>query len=166
MLEQLPLHFNELLDTADVLLESNGGHPTDATLRRAQSTIYYAYFHALAECCSDMLIGKYGDPGTSSRAWLQTYRALEHGTANNRCGNNDVLQRFPADIAAFATNFRGLQIKRHTADYNPYPTQAISLYDVKVDYTSAKTAITNFLTSFEKDKRAFSAYVLINIRRE
>jgi hypothetical protein len=165
-LEQLPLRFTDLLGTADVLLKSNGGAPTDATLRRAQSTIYYAYFHALAECCSDMLIGAFNDPTTSKPAWLQTYRALEHGIANKRCSNNDVLQKFAPEISAFATAFTSLQIKRHTADYNPYPSQPVSAYDVTVDYTSAAKIITDFLNSSIKDKTAFCAYVLINIRKE
>jgi len=160
------LRFTDLLDTVDVLLKSNGGAPTDATLRRAQSTIYYAYFHALAECCSDMLIGRLDSPNTSKEAWLRTYRVLDHGTTKTRCKSPEVLQKFPGAISDFATAFSQLQIKRHVADYNPHPSQPAALYDVTLDFESADKKINDFLNSPEKDKTAFCAHVLFNTRKE
>ena len=35
----------------------NAGRPSQADLRRAVSTTYYALFHALAQCCANTLIG-------------------------------------------------------------------------------------------------------------
>ena len=72
---------NDLLAAARQLAGTSGGPPpSQASLRRAVSTTYYALFHCMAENCADMLVGGPGS-GRSRPAWHQAYRALEHGRA-------------------------------------------------------------------------------------
>ncbi len=64
------------------LTELDPRRPTQANLRRAVSTAYYAVFHSLAQTAADMLIGR-----KRTSDWHQVYRALEHGNAKNACLN-------------------------------------------------------------------------------
>jgi hypothetical protein len=97
------------------------GKPKQIFLRRAYSTLYYAMFHSLANCCANQLIGRRG-ANTSKHAWLQVYRSLDHGHARKQCENKGTLRKFPNGIADFGTMFVAMQIKRHRADYDPYET--------------------------------------------
>ena len=65
----------------------NRGRPRQAELRRAVSAAYYALFHALAHCCANRLAGS----GRDEAAWIQTYRALEHGHARNQCNDQSAM---------------------------------------------------------------------------
>ena len=47
----------DLIDAARTLAESGRGRPTQARLRRAVSTGYYALFHTLAASAANLLIG-------------------------------------------------------------------------------------------------------------
>ena len=72
----------DLIATARGLAEGDPRRPSQANLRRAVSTAYYAMFHCLAGTAADLLIG-----GSRSEAWHQVYRALEHGSAKGACRN-------------------------------------------------------------------------------
>ena len=87
--------------------------PTQANLRRAVSTAYYAVFHSLAHTAAGLLIGR-----KSSAAWHQVHRALEHGNAKSACQNKQSMQRFPHEIKEFADAFVDLQGARYQADYS------------------------------------------------
>ena len=65
-----------LLTTARKLARANPRKPSQADLKRAISTAYYAVFHVLAKQCADAFAGS--GPGRSDKAWNQVYRALEH----------------------------------------------------------------------------------------
>ena len=109
---------NDLLAAARELAGQSGAPPpSQASLRRSVSTTYYALFHCMAQNCADMLVGEPGS-GQSRPAWRQAYRALQHGTAKQRCGQ-DLIDRFPAEIQEFAKRFAVMQGKRETADYDP-----------------------------------------------
>ena len=135
--------------------------PHHTHLRRATSAAYYAMFHCLAESCADLIAGEY-PRDVSRRAWVQVYRALEHGVVKNRAGNQRIFSRFSPDIKDFASIFVRLQDKRNDADYNPFAT--FSDGDVEVDIDDAETAINNFERISDRERRNFAIYILISIR--
>jgi len=105
-----------------------------------------------------------GGPGSvrSSPAWLQVYRALEHGVAKNACANATKIALFPKEIQDFANTFVSMQKKRHDADYNPYAVFLKS--SVLVDIKAAAKAIEDFKVVSIKDRRAFATYVIFRER--
>ena len=152
---------NDLLAAARLLAGSPGGPPpTQASLRRAVSTTYYALFHCMAENCADMLVGQPGS-GRSDPAWCQAYRALQHGTAKQRSGQG-LIYRFPIEIQDFAKQFALMQGRREAADYNPTGTFEKSAVIEDIDLTSE--VIAQFRRASERDRRAFAVYVLLNLR--
>ena len=152
-----------LLDIADDLARGSGrlGRPRQADLARAVSTAYYAVFHALANCCADRLAGASPSSG-SRRAWRQTYTALEHRFARNRCENRDVIRRFPEDIQAFAASFALLQRQREVADYEPNADH--SRHRVEDLAEEARQAVQLLESADARDRRAFALYVLLRLR--
>ena len=153
----------DLIETAKDLLETAGdGNPMDSNLRRAVSTMYYALFHCLAECCADLIAG----PEIAEhrrRAWRQTYRALEHSTVRRRCEHKAMMQRFPNEIQAFAALFIEMQAKRHNADYDP--DSAFLKSDVIADISKVEIAMKDFNDADELDRHSFAIYVLLNTLR-
>ena len=151
----------DLLAAARALAAAQGGlPPSQASLRRAVSTTYYALFHCMAENCADMLVGEPGG-GRSEPAWRQAYRALQHGTAKQRCRQN-LMARFPTKIQDFADLFAAMQDKRETADYNPAGSFEQSAVVEDIDLSAE--VITQFRQAPERDRRAFAVYVLLNLR--
>ena len=151
----------DLLETARDLAGASGGPPpSQASLRRAVSTTYYALFHCMAENCADMLVGEPGS-GRSQPAWLQAYRALEHGRAKQRAGQDSIYE-FPGEIQEFAKRFADMQDKRQTADYDPSASFTKSV--VIGDIDDAADAIAQLRQAPERDRRAFAAYVLMPLR--
>ena len=74
------------------------GRPPQIELRRAVSSTYYALFHCLAATGAETLVGRAG----AAPAKRQTYRALQHGTAKQRCRKTAVMNQVPPEIQAFA----------------------------------------------------------------
>ena len=119
---------SELLDVARSLIAPTVGLPTDAALRRAISTAYYAVFHAVLRSGADRFFGdaSRGEPGYSL-----IYRAYDHGRMRRAC--EDVARpslgpqqriffgrhAFDLSLRDFATLFVQLQLSRHQADYDP-----------------------------------------------
>lgn len=154
---------SDLLDTAHILLSSRGDKPTDASLRRAVSSAYYALFHCLSRECADLLIGN-GGSDRSDAAWRQVYRALEHGTAKTKCRKQEMIKKFPDEVQGFARTFAALQEKRHSADYDPFARFTESV--VNIDVAAAEAAIAMFKSAPAKHRRAFCAYVLLKDRND
>lgn len=146
----------DLIASANSLVATNKGKPSQVSLRRATSSAYYAMFHCLARNCADTLIGGAGSV-RSKPAWRQIYRALEHGPVKTRC-KEKLVSKFPQAIEDFANLFVAMQEKRHNADYDPYIKLTKS--EVKLDISTAELAISDFGLVPIKDRRAFSAYVL------
>lgn len=150
----------DLIESANILVKSCRGKPSQISLRRATSSAYYAVFHCLARNCADLLVG-----GTnavrSKHAWRQTYRALEHGFAKSAC-KDGLISKFPKAIEDFANSFVMLQEKRHLADYDP--TIRLAKSEVMADIATAKEAIIAFQNEPAKDRRAFAAHVLFKKR--
>ena len=153
----------ELISAARQLAsgQSSPGQPTDAELRRAVSTTYYALFHALASCCADLLAG--ADLALGGHRlhalWIQTYRKLDHGVAKRRCKKN-FMGTFPTAIQDFANQFANMQEHRHDADYNPDASFALGQVLKLIDET--ETRITDFQNVSEDDRRAFACYVMFD----
>ena len=149
---------HDLMEVARALAESGHAPPTQARLRRAVSTTYYAMFHCLAASAADLFIGTERNP-----AWHRTYRALEHGRARSACRQAQTMPEFPAGVRHFADAFVELQVARQEADY-ALDTAAYRKSDV-LDYIgSAERAISPFEQAAVEARRAFAAHVLFRQR--
>ena len=147
----------DLMETARGLTELSPRRPSQANLRRAVSTAYYALFHCLAACAANSLIGR-----TRDAAWHQTYRALEHGKARTACENKLALAAFPLEVRGFADAFATLQKARQQADY------ALDVRYGKADVCAAIDRVEDAIAAFEqvdaRHRRAFAAHVLFKRR--
>ena len=143
-----------LMETARALME----RPTQARLRRAVSTVYYAMFHTLAVTAADLLMGTARSP-----AWHRVYRALEHGQAKKACQRGRAMGEFPADIREFARAFVVLQTERQKADY-ALDTKVYETTDVLASIVSAEWAIDGFARVDVESRRNFVAHVLFRQR--
>ena len=154
---------HDLLETAKALHQAvrSRGRPKQAYLHRAVSTAYYAVFHALCRMCADSLIGS-THAARRQPAWLQTYRALEHGYCKNQCKNGLIKDAFPQEVRHFCEAFLLLQEKRHLADYDP--TMHFALSEVQEDIALAERAIRNLQSLRPEDKKAFAIWVLLKQR--
>ena len=154
----------DLIIAARLLAEQpRRGRPPEANLRRAISTAYYALFHCLAENCADMMVG---GPGSrrDTDAWLQMYRALDHGTARRRCRDTGSIARFHTAIRNFADKFVEMQGLRHQSDYNP-EAQVPARAQVIQYINDAESAIRRFPNAPIIERRAFAVHVLMDARR-
>lgn len=142
-------------------MKSGSGKPSQAQLRRAVSSAYYALFHVLCGNCADLLVG----PSKSNRsrgAWRQAYRAVEHKFSRQACTNKKFVLLFPDEIQDFANTFVMMQIKRHEADYDPYFRTTKS--EVASDIAIARQVIATFGSASKKDRRAFATFVVLKQR--
>jgi hypothetical protein len=108
---------DDLLKQAFHLLNKEPKTPTQASLRRAVSTAYYALFHLLIQDAS----------ANWSRRDTRDYlaRAFEHGAmkaastrAENATYDPSVSPQVVAKLRSVAKAFRELQFQRHLADYS------------------------------------------------
>ena len=156
---------NDLVAIARLLaggaISGSRGRPRQTELRRAISATYYAMFHTLASCCANSLAG-YTLAKGSRRAWLQAYRALQHGDARQRCERTATIARFPIEVREFAQQFVQMQIQRHSADYDP--TARFLRIDVVNHIEETENIISQFNSTARPDQRAFAIYVLLQSR--
>jgi uncharacterized protein (UPF0332 family) len=138
-----------MLDSAELLalarrLSVGNGHsqPTDAELRRAVSTAYYALFHKVVGTAAERFMGP-GQQNTAGFALL--YRGFDHREMKTFCEALQVstlkdkykyhLRRsaISQDMRDFASVLPPLQDARHLADYDPaaqfLPAEVSSLVD-------------------------------------
>ena len=147
----------DLIETARGEMELGSRRPTQASLRRATSTAYYALFHCLASSAANLLIGRIRSP-----AWHRVHRALEHGRARSACHHEQV-KGFPTEIRNFAKTFLTLQRARQQADY-ALDSSTFYKSDVLVDIASAESAIEQFQQVDVDARREFAAQVLFRER--
>ncbi|MBL6761933.1 MAG: hypothetical protein ISQ19_04470 [PS1 clade bacterium] len=126
---------DDFLRLAEQLVRSNSSSksPPQIDLRRAVSSAYYAVFHEFCLLFAEQFVC---DGKKLTRAWLQTYRSLEHQQLKKRLleirqfsklKDKQKKQResknadlnFPPALADLADIFAKLQDSRHEADYNP-----------------------------------------------
>ena len=151
----------DLIEAARVLTDSGPGRPTQARLRRAVSTAYYAMFHCLAAAAADLFIGRQRTP-----AWHRVYRALDHGRARNACLEGQTIREYPAEIRKFAEEseeFVTLQKARQQADY-ALDAKACQKSEVLGYIASAELAIDQFERVVAGARRGFAAHVLFRQR--
>ena len=148
----------DLIETARRLAQPGAAQPTQADLRRAVSTAYYALFHCLATAAADLLTGSSRGP-----EWHQVYRALEHGKAKRACRQQEAMQAFPMEIRSFAKAFVELQGARHEADY-ALEGQYLKP-DVLAIITRAEEVIGRFEQADVRHRRSFAVHVLFKRRQ-
>ena len=135
-----------------------GGVPSDAEIRRAVSTAYYALFHHLCASFSEVVIHP---PGAEfDRARLQAYRYLDHGPAKIRCIEvRSTGRNFPPGIVQFAIAFIELQEKRLEADYDPAARFEAAIVSNLID--NAERAITAHDSESPENRRAFAIFTAL-----
>ena len=149
----------DLMETARRLAESGATQPTQADLRRAVSTAYYALFHCLAAAAADLLTGA----GPGSPEWHQVYRALEHGKARGACQQHGALRAFPVAIRRFAEAFVELQKARQQADYAHEGQYSKLRVLAMID--AVEDAIVQFEQADARHRRSFAVHVLFKRRQ-
>lgn len=151
----------DLLIQADHLANLSPKRPKQANLRRSVSSAYYAVFHALCFSNANSLAGK--GANKLSGAWLQTYRAVDHGKAKKLC--KDAGRRgFPVEITDFAAAFISLQEHRHRADYNPETSAHYTKKEVSGLVSVARSAVTAIENASLSDRKAFAIHLLLQYR--
>ena len=148
----------DLIEAARVLAESGTGRPTQARLRRAVSTAYYAMFHCLAAAAADLFIGRQRTP-----AWHRVYRALDHSRARNACREVQTMPDYPVEVRYFADTFVALQKERQRADY-ALDTEAYQKSEVLRYIASAERAIRQLERVGVQARRGFAAQALFRQR--
>lgn len=146
-----------LLSTCRRLVKPHAKRPSQANLRRAISTAYYAVFHALAKMCADRLVGSTKST-RPNKAWVEVYRGLVHGECVSACENARNIN-FPQEIKDFSDAFVQLQRAREVCDYDPMvrPTKKQALMYVSL----AEQTIAALNSASNKDQCAFATWVLI-----
>ena len=160
------MDYADLLRTAMLLANyvdpsDPDGLPSEANLRRAVSTAYYAAFHALCQSCADTLVGPYSADSTREH-WVTAYRTLEHRQVRNRFNNREHMAGFPEQVRHFARRFADLQDLRHHADYDPEATFADD--EVLQLLTDTRVAIEGFNAAPERDRRLLAVYLIATLR--
>lgn len=139
--------------------QSETSPPSDADLRRAVSTAYYAMFHTLAASNADLIAGE-PQSDISAYAWERVYRRLDHGRAQNNL--RMVLSQLSPNGESFARTFIDLQGLRQQADYDPNfsitGTRTLNLIEL------AETAISSFAQLSEEERRFIAAQSLFDRR--
>jgi hypothetical protein len=146
---------NELLDIVDDVL---AGPMSDASMKRALSTLYYAMFHFLAKSNADMLAGQ----AVGRSFWTMVYRSLDHGKARDRCGAAVSNNQFSVNITDFARMFQTMQQRRHLADYNP--DWLTTTAQVNSDRNDVRDRIARFGAVQQEERREFAIHLLFGRR--
>ena len=130
----------DLLQQAEHLATYEGVSPSQASLRRAVSTAYYALFHLLIEDAALRWSG-------SSEAQTGMERGFQHGSMKNTSikfgkrnwrdwhGNERAI---PVVIRNIANAFVDLQEERHTADYDNHEQWTVT--EVEATLNTARSA--------------------------
>ena len=133
--------------------------PSQAAIRRAISTAYYAAFHFLTASNADTLAGS-GAGQLSTAAWTRVYRGLDHGYARAQLLQNRSLLSTHSRI--FADIFCQLQDERVQADYNPGVRFTAESARVWLDKVEA--AANDLLQTTQEERAAMAILTLIRTR--
>lgn len=143
---------DHLLDQAERLTASIGrGAPRQVDLRRAISSAYYVLFHAVCIAAADHVVGR---AKQSESPYALVYRSIDHRALRRLC-EDLVKPTLPAKYARyvpggfpllgigfFSFAVVDLQIKRHSADYDPMIR--LSVLDARMAIRTARRALTLF----------------------
>ncbi len=134
----------DLLRQANHLAKYQGANPTQADLRRAVSTAYYALFHLLIDDPAQRWNG-------TSAAVTGLERAFNHGQMKNSSLRfdapqwldwHDAIQIIPPALRSVAGAFVELQNARHAADYNTHRKWAVT--DIQETLNTAAAAFRDW----------------------
>jgi hypothetical protein len=150
---------NELLAVARLLIDETSGPASDAQLRRAVSTAYYAVFHKILREAADRFVG----PDHSSKAaYRLVYRNFDHSRVREICLKLNVSalsapmrldlgrDTVSLEMRDFASSFPFLQFARHRADYDP--GYVIATPDAANHIAAAQTAMAAFDQTAEAER--------------
>ncbi len=162
----------DLLATARLLLSAGAANPpSEAQLRRAVSTAYYAVFHKVVQAGAGRLMGS-GSQGTAGYGLI--YRSFNHGRMKSVCESLNVtrlsktLQQqlgrtaVSPEMRSFAVAFTTLQEARHFADYDP--SIRFILSDATGFVEEAEAAMATFDAITPGEKADILALMLANPR--
>ncbi len=156
----------DLLQQADHLAAYEGVNPSQASLRRAVSTAYYALFHLLIEEAGQRWSG-------SSEARTGMERAFQHGPMKNTSMQfrkktwedwHSNQRAVPLAIQKIASAFVNLQEERHAADYDNHENWTAT--DVEATLEIARSAFRHW-SSIRTDPMAgnYLLAMLLNKQR-
>lgn len=163
---------SDLLAVARLLLSAGTVQPpSEAQLRRAVSTAYYALFHKVLRAGAERFMGA----GTQrSAGYSLLYRGFNHGRMKAVCDSLDVatlsknlqqqLRRTSVSQEArnFVSAFASLQEARHLADYDPLTLFVLSDTADLVD--AAEAAMAAFDQIAPEEKADLLALMLVSPR--
>jgi hypothetical protein len=161
-----------LLAVARLLLSAEPATPnSDAHLRRAVSTAYYALFHKVLRSGAERFMG----PGAQQTpGYGLLYRSYNHGrmksiyeTLNVPVLSKTLQQQLGRSAVSearrdFAGLFAALQAQRHVADYDP--SAVFEFADSKDLVETAEVAISAFDRTLPDKKADVLALMLANAR--
>ena len=150
----------ELIGTCHKLVSQSASQPlSQADMRRAISTAYYALFHTLAASNAELIAGQ-PQSSISSYAWERVYRRLDHGRAQNNL--RGVLGQLSPSGENFARTFIDLQDRRQEADYDP--NAPITRSRTVNIIARADTAIRDFAQLTQEERRLLAAQSMFDRR--
>jgi uncharacterized protein (UPF0332 family) len=144
---------------------------TEAELRRAVSTAYYALFHTVLKTAADRLVG---DTQQATGAYSLVYRGFDHLHMKKGCEElrkpnlsgsvQKALKRstVSSDTREFATAFIDLQVNRHFADYDP--TEPFTQIDVQSQVDATENAMQKFASIAVDEQLDILAFLLVKTR--
>lgn len=163
--------FEWLSLSRQLLSNSALGELTDARLRRAVSTAYYAVFHMVLGAADLRFMG----PGLETSAGYGIlYRSFDHHHIRTVCdalyvsslkGRYKIILRRDAvsqDIRDFARACPALQAARDRADYDPTATFVTA--DVATLVDEAETAMVAFSRATAEEQADVLALMMVRIR--
>lgn len=162
----------DLLAVARLLLSASVlNPPSEAQLRRAVSTAYYAVFHKVVRAGAERLMGS-GSQNTAGYGLI--YRSFNHGRMKSICEALNVarlsktLQQqlgrtvVSPEMRGFAAAFATLQEARHLADYDP--SIRLILSDATDFVEAAEAAMATFDAIAPSEQADVLALMLANPR--
>ncbi len=147
------------IETARALVPDARGRPRQTDLRRAASTIYYAAFHRLAQCCADRLVGT--GPAQQTWEWTRVYRSLDHARCAKVCSSSEA-RRLSPKVRRLTSLMPDLMGRRHAADYDP--GVSFTKQGVQRDIEVIEAAMDSFDSTPREDQRALAVLLLFRKR--
>lgn len=162
----------DLLVTARRILGAAKRKPSQADLRRAISTAYYAAFCALARLCADEIVGS-SPAKRLTPEWARVYRALNHGKSEGSLDELDPKRRAKAKqgqassidrrIEDFCETLEKMRVRRNLADYDPGPLQ-LRRADVGLLIAEVQVVVDGLRMAPDEQKRALAFACIVSKR--
>lgn len=160
-----PIAWTDLIDSGRLLFEPvpPATQQTQASIRRAIRTTYYAMFHALLAGNADTLIGS--PQNTIDLAgWTQIHRNTQHrrtyGQMQGILSHSQGQPQFSAAVRVYANTFCRLQTSRHSSDYDPLAGPYSTPY-VQDLIDQAESATVDFLQATTGERTAFAVLTTV-----